>query len=183
MPPDRCDPRIRPNLRARKLELTDIAVKQGMTIEPQRMPVEYAMLAATRADPKQRAIPGKTVGIKLLHLREQGKIGFNPVEYLALLRPGMDQKRHRHRHRQISEPVRRALEKGPARQGQRSNQGIAKSIMEHGRAPAGRVEPDRVFRLEHGDLAMLAERGGGGETDDTAANNNDVAGRAQAKRS
>jgi hypothetical protein len=61
------------------------------------------MLAATRADPTRqfRARPSASSCSTSVN---RARSASARSEYLALLRPGMDQKRHRHRHRQIAEP-------------------------------------------------------------------------------
>ena len=117
------------------------------------------------ASPKQQGRSGRGPRHPAVRAARNGATSASTRSSIgALVRPGVDQDRHRHRHRRVAEPVRRGSKKGRLASVSARTSGVAKRVMEHGRAAAGRVEADRLLRLEHGDLGMLAERGGGGKT-------------------
>src|SRR5690242_19512992 len=76
--------------------------------------------------------------------------------------------------RDISETIRRTLDETAARERQRPNESIAEEIMQHRRAAARRVKADLLFRLEHGDFAVLRKRSCRRKAGDAAADDEDV---------
>src|SRR5689334_22782435 len=154
-------------------ERPQIALEQSMGVEADAVAIDDAV---GRVVLEQRTERVHSPGIEPLQFRELADLGLERVQTCTLFLASVDKDGHSAAERHVGEALRRHLEEASARQGQRADEPVAERVMDHRRAPAGRVEADLLLGLEHSHARALRELGRRGKAGDPAADHEDVAG-------
>src|SRR4029079_8755637 len=112
-------------------QLTQVALQQGMWIQPDAVSVSDAMY---RIALEKRTKLVDSSPVEPLELSEDSQLGVKCIERVLLLLPRVDQHRNAMAERHLAERPGRVVEEGPARQRERPHQPVSERIVQHGRA-------------------------------------------------